>query len=57
MVGDDLYNDIYGALKLKIKGVLVKTGKYNHLTLENDGLKPEVIVDSIDHFADILNSQ
>ena len=57
MVGDDLYNDIYGALKLKIKGVLVKTGKYNQITFKNEDLKPEVIIDSIDHFADILNCE
>ena len=56
MVGDDLYNDIRGAQKLKIKGILVRTGKYDSKILQNTNIKPDRVFDSIKNLADIIKS-
>ena len=56
MIGDDLHNDIYGAQKLKIKGILVKTGKYRSESIKDYGIAPDGIIDSIGDIAKILNT-
>ena len=55
MIGDDLYNDIYGAQRLKIEGILVKTGKYHPDCLKNYDIKPDGIIDSINYIAELLD--
>ena len=47
MVGDDLDNDIIGAQKCGIRGVLVRTGKFNPEYLSNPEMKPDNIIDSV----------
>ena len=56
MIGDDLYNDIYGAQRLKKKGVLVKTGKYSPENTQDSTIAPDGIIDSIGEIAKILES-
>ncbi|MDP6033808.1 MAG: TIGR01458 family HAD-type hydrolase [Candidatus Marinimicrobia bacterium] len=56
MVGDDLYNDIYGAQRLKIPGILVKTGKYHSGMLESSNIKPDGLIDSIEDIAKIISN-
>ena len=56
MIGDDLHNDIYGAQRLKIKGVLVKTGKYPLENIKDYSIAPDGIIDSIGDIAKILES-
>ena len=55
MIGDDLYNDIYGAQRIKVKGILVKTGKYHPKMLEMNDVKPYGSIDSIGNLARILS--
>ena len=47
MVGDDIEADVGGAIDAGLRGVLVRTGKYRRDTLENSGVTPSEIVDSI----------
>ena len=47
MVGDDIVNDIEGAQKAGMKGVLVKTGKYRKDLVQQSGIIPDLIIDSI----------
>ena len=56
MIGDDLYNDIYGAQRLNIKGILVKTGKYSPENIQDSTIAPDGIIDSIGDIAKILES-
>ena len=56
MIGDDLYNDIYGAQRLNIKGILVKTGKYSPENIQDSTIAPDGIIDSIGEIAKILES-
>ena len=56
MIGDDLYNDIYGAQRLNIKGILVKTGKYSPENIQDSTIAPDGIIDSIGDIAKILKS-
>ena len=54
MIGDDLYNDIYGAQRLNIKGILVKTGNYSPKNIQDSTIAPDGIIDSIGEIAKIL---
>ena len=56
MIGDDLYNDIYGAQRLNIKGILVKTGNYSPKNIQDSTIAPDGIIDSIGEIAKILES-
>ena len=56
LVGDDLYNHIRGAQKLKIKGILVRSGKYDSKILQNTNVKPDRVFDSIKNLAEIIKS-
>ena len=47
MVGDDLINDIYGAQKNDIIGILVKTGKFMSSDLKKFDVIPNYIINSI----------
>jgi len=56
LVWDDQYNDIRGAQKLKIKGILVRSGKYDSKILQNTNVKPDRVFDSIKNLAEIIKS-
>ncbi len=47
MVGDDVESDIGGALQAGLAAILVRTGKYRTEALEQSGLEPTAVVDSI----------
>ena len=55
MVGDDLINDIGGAQKTGIEGVLVRTGKFRESDLLHPEIKPDYIIESINEFEDLLS--
>jgi HAD superfamily hydrolase (TIGR01458 family) len=46
MVGDDIVTDVRGALAAGMRGVLVRTGKFNARDLA-DGVAPSAVIDSI----------
>ena len=56
MVFDNGIPDIYGAKKLKIKGILVKTGKYRSESIKDYGIAPDGIINSIGDIAKILDT-
>lgn len=47
MVGDDVENDVVGAQRAGITGVLVRTGKFLPVDLERSTIQPDHIIDSI----------
>ncbi|PWJ39982.1 TIGR01458 family HAD-type hydrolase [Sediminitomix flava] len=47
MVGDDVLSDVGGAMNAKIRGVLVKTGKYNASFTAKSGVTPDLIVENL----------
>ncbi len=53
MIGDDIYADVKGAQDAKLRGVLVKTGKFRERDLDC-GIKPDEIFDSIAQVQDLL---
>ncbi len=55
MVGDDIENDIAGAIKSGIKAILVKTGKFRPTDLQKD-IKPTAVIEDITHLPKILKS-
>ena len=55
MVGDDLINDIGGAQRAGMKGVLVRTGKFRKSDLSHSDVKPDFIIESINELEDMLS--
>ncbi len=47
VVGDDITSDILGAETMKMRGILVKTGKFKPNQLENPVAKPTWVLDSV----------
>jgi HAD superfamily hydrolase (TIGR01458 family) len=47
MVGDDLWSDIRGAQEAGLEGWLVRTGKFRADALQESGIKPDRILDSV----------
>ncbi len=47
MVGDDIEADIFGAQRVGIKTVMVKTGKFDFDFVKRTGIRPDAIVPSI----------
>ena len=47
VVGDDITSDILGAETMKMRSILVKTGKFNPNQLENPVAKPTWVLDSV----------
>ena len=41
------FNDVDGAQRAGAKGILVRTGKFRQDALEQSGVKPDLIVDSL----------
>ncbi len=56
MIGDDLESDIAGAQRFGMRTVLVRTGKFRPDDLERAGVVPDVVVSSIAHVPDWLES-
>lgn len=56
MVGDDIFSDIDGSQKAGMRGVLVKTGKYNNERVIASGITPNHIIDSIQELPDIIGN-
>ena len=52
MIGDDMWNDVYGAQQVGIEGWLVKTGKYSEPALQRSDVTPDRVIESV---ADILS--
>jgi HAD superfamily hydrolase (TIGR01458 family) len=47
MVGDDIWSDVQGAQQAGLQGWLVRTGKYQQAVLDESGVKPDRILDSV----------
>jgi HAD superfamily hydrolase (TIGR01458 family) len=47
MVGDDLWSDVEGAQRAGLQGWLVRTGKYRESALQESGIHPDRILDSV----------
>jgi len=56
MIGDDITSDIDGSQKAGIKGILVKTGKFNSQRVEESGVTPFRIINSIRELPEIISS-
>ena len=54
LIGDDIYTDICGAQKSGMKAFLVKTGKYLKDDVENSGVDPDAVLNSIADLKDYL---
>jgi HAD superfamily hydrolase (TIGR01458 family) len=54
MVGDDIESDIGGALRAGVKAILVRTGKYREDAVNESGIEPTVVVDSIADVPELL---
>ncbi|WP_457640410.1 TIGR01458 family HAD-type hydrolase [Persephonella sp.] len=46
IIGDDIETDVKGGMDVGLKGILVKTGKFQKSDLEK-GIKPDLVIDSI----------
>jgi len=46
MIGDDVLDDVEGALKAGIQGILVRTGKYRSGDEERSSIPPTAVCDS-----------
>ena len=47
MVGDDVASDIGGAKAVGMRGILVRTGKFEEQTLAEADPQPDAVIDSI----------
>ncbi len=56
MVGDDIHTDIGGSQKAGMKGILVKTGKFDSQRVEESGITPYRIIDSIRDLPEIIST-
>ena len=54
MIGDDVVSDTGGAMNAGLKGILVKTGKYDEDSVRSAVVKPDVVIGSIASIGDIL---
>jgi len=57
MVGDDLEADIGGAQGCGMRTVLVRTGKFREAELEESGIRPDAVLDSVADLPDWLEEQ
>ena len=56
MVGDDVEFDIQGAMSHGIKGILVKTGKFDQTFFNQSGIKPDLVIESIADLPTVINN-
>ena len=54
VVGDDISSDILGAEKMKMRSILVKTGKFKPNQLENPVAKPTWVLDSVSELSKLF---
>ena len=54
MIGDDIVSDVGGAQECGIPGVLVITGKYRPSDENHPKVTPDLIVNNLANFIDIL---
>ena len=54
VVGDDITSDIVGAERMKMRSILVKTGKFKPNQLENPVAKPTWVLDSVSALAQLF---
>jgi HAD superfamily hydrolase (TIGR01458 family) len=54
MVGDDVETDVGGAMRLGLRGVLVRTGKFRESTLAAADPQPDLVVASVADLPDLL---
>lgn len=54
MIGDDIVNDVQGAQRAGMKGVLVRTGKYREDLIARSGVVPDLVIDSIADLLELL---
>ncbi|KAA3601563.1 MAG: TIGR01458 family HAD-type hydrolase [Calditrichaeota bacterium] len=52
IIGDDIETDVFGGQNTGLKGILVKTGKFNQNFVNRSGVKPDLI---LQNFGEILN--
>lgn len=55
MVGDDIESDIGGGLGDGIASILVRTGKFSPDKLEESGIEPTAVIDSVSDLPALLN--
>ena len=56
MIGDDIITDIGGAQAYGLKGILVKTGKFQEDQIANSGVRPDLILPSIAELKNVLDN-
>ena len=56
MVGDDIVSDVGGAQAVGIRGVQVRTGKFRPSDEHHPHVKPDLIVDNLESFVDMILS-
>ena len=54
MVGDDIVSDVGGAQAVGMRGVQVRTGKYRSSDENHSTVKPDLIVDNLKQFVDVI---
>lgn len=54
MVGDDLDNDVIGARRAGLRGVLVRTGKFREQRLAASDEQPDAVIDAFADLPDLL---
>ena len=54
VVGDDITSDIAGAERMKMRSILVKTGKFKPDQLENPVAKPTWVLDSVSELPELF---
>ena len=54
MVGDDLVSDVLGAQAVGMTGVLVRTGKFRPVDLDDPPGRPDQIIDDISQLPELL---
>jgi HAD superfamily hydrolase (TIGR01458 family) len=54
VIGDDLEADVGGAIAAGCQGVLVRTGKFRPVQLENSSVRPDRVLDSLADLPDLF---
>lgn len=57
MVGDDINSDIGGSRNAGMRGILVRTGKFSEERLNESGIAPDMIIDSIRDLPGIIGGR
>jgi phospholysine phosphohistidine inorganic pyrophosphate phosphatase len=57
VIGDDLEADVGGAIAAGCQGVLVRTGKFRPVQLENSPVRPDRVLDSLADLPDLFSQK